>query len=150
MTDVRTSVSRAFVIVLVAAILLHAALLVPAILRALAATPPPDYDILDAAKVAAAGLATSAILFIGWRQHLRGATVLVLVLVASALLTPGAVLLVALMLANAYLVGRAVLRWLTPEATGDGVVPWTAALLTGYSLWIGVMAATAGLRVHFL
>ena len=150
MTDVRTSVSRAFVIVLVAAILLHAALLVPAILKALDATPPPDFDILEATGVAAAGLAASAILFVGWRQHLPGATALVLVLVASALLTPGAVLLVVLMLANAYVVGGAVLRWLAPDARGDRVVPWTAALLTGYSLWIGVMAATAGLRVHFL
>jgi hypothetical protein len=149
-TDVRTPVSRAFVIVLAVAILLHAALLAPAVLKALAATPPPDYDILEAAGIAAAGLAASAILFIGWRQHLRGATVLVLVLVASVLLTPGAVLLVALMLANAYLVGRAVLRWLASDTTGDRVVPWTVALLTGYSLWIGAMAATAGLKVHFL
>jgi hypothetical protein len=149
-TDVRTWLSRAFVFVLAAAILLHAALLVPAVLRALAATPPPDYDILEAAGVAAAGLAASAILFIGWRQHLRIATALVLTLVASALLTPGAVLLVALMLVNAYVVGRAVLRWIAPGEAGDRTVPWTVALLTGYSLWIGMMAVTIGLRVHFL
>ncbi|HSS69196.1 MAG TPA: glycosyltransferase family 39 protein [Casimicrobiaceae bacterium] len=150
MTDVRTPVSRAFVIVLAAAILLQAALLVPAVLKALAATPPPDYDILDAVKVAAAGLAASAILFIGWRRHLRIATALVLIVVAAALLTPGVVLLVALMLANAYVVGRAVLRWITPGDADDRAVPWTAALLVGYSLWIGVMAATAGIKVHFL
>jgi hypothetical protein len=149
-TGVRPLRSRIFAVVLVAAILVHAVLLVPAVEESLSAKTPTGYNALQMAAVVLAGLTVSAILFIGWRSGFRLATVAMLVIVGTALLTPGVVLLVALMLANAYVVGGRVLRWVGTKAEGYRAVPWIATLLVGSSIWIGVMAASASLEVHFL
>ena len=87
------------------------------------------------------------VLAVPFRRVYRMAAAGLVITVAAALLSPGVVATVALWLLSVTVLGRAVLRGLqldTAEA-GIGIV----AVLIGVVLWIGVIGATASLRIHF-
>lgn len=66
------------------------------------------------------------------------------VAVAIALMSPGVVAAVALLLLNASITGRGLARAVGADEHGRAVT-----MLLGLALWIGAIAATAALKVHF-
>lgn len=71
------------------------------------------------------------------------------ILVASALLTPAVTLVVGLQLLNAFVLGHHILTRKEP-ANGSADGPHVAvATLTGVSVWIGLIALTAPLKIHY-
>lgn len=106
-----------------------------------------DYEPAGFAWVALGALAIAAIAVVGPVRHMR-AVLLGLATVASAmLLTPGALAVVLLCLLSAYVLGVRVLRFL--HAGAELTLPPTVPLLAGVCIWIGLVAATAGLKMHF-
>ncbi len=71
-------------------------------------------------------------------------------LVASALLTPAVVLVVGLQLLNAFVLGDRVLARAQSRDPIAAAPHFAVATLAGVSIWIGIIAATASLKVHFL
>jgi hypothetical protein len=95
------------------------------------------------ARVVGLAAALMAIVVLRWPRHTTAAVTLACVIVAAALMTPAPVVTVALLFSAALLVGEA--------AAGRTDDPPSAAVATliGVSLWIGVFAVTARLRIHY-
>jgi hypothetical protein len=72
------------------------------------------------------------------------------ILVASALLTPAVTLAVGLQFLNAFVLGDRVLSRAGSREMPRRPTSFAIATLTGVSIWIGIIAATAPLQVHFL
>ncbi|MDQ6621451.1 MAG: glycosyltransferase family 39 protein [Pseudomonadota bacterium] len=79
------------------------------------------------------------------RRHASAASWMLVILTAIGLCGMGPVLAVGAWLLSAWLSGRRVLRWLdVPEGSA------CVAILLGLCLWIGVISATAAMKVHFM
>ncbi|MEO8754400.1 MAG: glycosyltransferase family 39 protein [Casimicrobiaceae bacterium] len=72
------------------------------------------------------------------------------ILVASALLTPAVTLVVGLQLLNAFVLGDRLLARVQSGRAATDATHVAVATLTGASIWIGIMAATAAFKVHFV
>ncbi len=135
---------RRDVVLLVLLGVLHAWLLVGGVTGALA-QHFAMYEPLPYLRIGLGSLATAAVVVgLGRRRPAAAALGLVL-LVAAALLTPGPVIVVALWLLNALVIGRLALRSLGLHDELRGPVP----VLTGVALWIGAIAATAAMKIHY-
>jgi hypothetical protein len=69
--------------------------------------------------------------------------------VSAMLLTPAVTLAVGALLLNAYVVGRRVLERREASSSALEAPHFVVATLTGISLWIGIIAITAPMRIHF-
>ena len=133
--------------VLTLALALHATLLAWLVFVLLDATPVWGLDLGEYAIVVFPALAGFTALMLVWGRHARGASVATAAIVATALFSPGTVATVALMLFNAWLVGDRALAW---AARDTARLPPPLAILAGFALWIGVMSATATMKVHIV
>jgi len=133
--------------VLALALALHGALLTWLVFVLLDATPVFGLDLGEYAIIVLPALAGFALLMLVWGRHARGASVAAVAIVAMTLFSPGTVTTVALMLFNAWLVGDRALAW---AARDTARLPPPLAILAGFALWIGVMSATATMKVHIV
>ncbi len=135
---------RATAGVLVALLAAHAALVAIAIARG---TPGP-VD-LSRYAVIAAGAAAFGLLSLRWPHRTASAALAGCVAVAAVVVGPAAAAVVALMLANAAVVGAAFIAWASRLRPVDILAQGLAMpTLAGMALWLGLMSATAGARVH--
>jgi Dolichyl-phosphate-mannose-protein mannosyltransferase len=150
--------SLTFTVLLAAALLLHGALVIWALQLAYAGLPP-KVDVSDIVAVTAVCLVVLWTLFYLWPRHVHTTAILGGSLVASALLTPGVVAVVAAMLLNAHVVGTRILAWVRRDGHDHlddhldndvaATLPPCINMLVGFAAWIGLIAITASMRVHF-
>jgi len=140
--------SRAFITVLVAAMLLHGAILLWAVGGALN-TLPEENAALETSAVAAVSIISFWILLKLWPALIRRIAAASGVLLACALTTPGAVVVVALMLFNSQLLGMRLIAWIRGDGVAEDTLPASVSTLVGISVWSGVMAITAATKVHY-
>jgi hypothetical protein len=111
------------------------------------ATSPEHYRPGQFVRVAALALTIFGVA-VGLRgRYTRAIACCGALLVASALMTPAVVLVVGLQLLNAFVVGDRVLTR-AGNASIDPPRP-VVAILTGVSLWIGLIDIAAPLKVHY-
>ena len=147
MKAVASNVSRVAFAAAIALIAAHAVLLYVAADRAFA-FKRSDYDPLEFAAVGFTTLLVAGGLFALFRDRVRAIALGLAVLLASTVLTPGAVAIVLLTMLNAHVVGTGGLR-LAQGARQWPAVPWTMTTLTGLTLGIGLISLTAAMKVHF-
>lgn len=144
--DARPGARRTWTAVVLLLLATHAVLLAWAAARALA-VERADYAPVGFASVALGALAVGTVAAAWPGRHLR-AVLLALAAVASAmLLTPGALAVVLLCLLSAHVLGLRLLRFL--HATEALALPPSIPLLAGLCVWIGLVGASAGLKMHF-
>ena len=135
---------------LAALLLVHMGLAGYAVARAWSGLAPAGDGFRPLVIVAAVTAAVLGCALLRWPWH--GSRIFVAAAVAAAVLVlrPGPVLVVALMLGNAFVVGERVLRgpWRQPRPTEPPELPIIVSMLAGLSVWIGVIAMTAALRLH--
>ena len=136
--------SRVVLAVIAALMLVHGVVLLRAADVALA-VERADYQPLDFAIVTLAALAIGIAALAAWRDRARAVFAALALLVAVAVLTPGAVAVLLLALLNAHLIGAGILRFVQAPAS----LPWTVPLLAGIAVWIGVLSATAAMKIHY-
>ena len=107
-----------------------------------------DYQPLEFAAVGFTALAVSWTLFALFRDRVRAIAIALAVLLAAAVLSPGAVAVVLLTMLNAHVVGTYALR-AVQGARPWAPMPWTITTLAGTALGIGLISATAAMKVHF-
>ena len=135
-------ISRVLGVLVVVALAAHALLVATRL-------PVPKYDFIEPGAAIAVSFVVFGALFIMWRRAARAIAVLGTLLVASALLTPGAVFLVALMMLNSYVVGDWLLGRVAARVTSSAGESMTIPLLVGCSVWLGAMSLTASLKLHY-
>jgi hypothetical protein len=139
--------SRLALAAAIALVAVHAGLLYVAADRAFA-FKRTDYDPLEFAAVGITMLLVAGASFAMFRDRVRAIALGLAVLLASTVLTPGAVAIVLLTMLNAHVVGAGALR-LAQGARPWPAVPWTMTTLTGLALGIGLISLTAAMKVHF-
>jgi len=140
--------TRAYLPWLAALLAIHAGIAAWAIAGALA-TPRPGYRIEEFAWVSLVSLTIFGAAFAVRGRYTRAIAWNGAILVAAMLLTPAVTLVVGLQLLNAFVLGHFVLvRARSPGAIADAR-HFAVATLLGVSLWIGLIAATSPLRVHY-
>jgi 4-amino-4-deoxy-L-arabinose transferase-like glycosyltransferase len=84
------------------------------------------------------------------RRHAKQLLALTGPLVATALLTPAVVLTVSLIMLSAFVLGEALLLGNDSRRSKETPrPPPTICILAGLSVWIGLMAATAAMKIHY-
>ena len=136
--------SRALLAAIAALMLVHGVVLLRAADVALA-VERADYQPLDFAIVTGAALAIAIAALAVWRDRSRAVFVVLALLVATAVLTPGAVTVVLLAMLNAHVIGARMLR----VAQAPASLPWTVPLLAGIVVWIAILSVTAAMKIHF-
>lgn len=147
MTPAAASMTRATLAAAVALVGAHLVLVVIAAQRAFA-FKRGDYEPLEFAAVGFTALVVTWILFTLYRDRVRAIGVALAVLLASAVLTPGAVLVVVLLVLNAHVVGTLALR-LAQGSRPWPAVPWFVTALAGLALSIGLISFTAAMKIHY-
>ena len=135
-------------ILFAAALLLHVALLLWSLAIAFEAIPP-TIGVGDTAVVVPLCLVLFWTMFALWPAYTRNIAAVSGLLVASALLTPGAVFVVGLILLNAHLVGARLFAWVRRDDNSSAALPASVTTLTGICAWIGVMSITASMKFHY-
>jgi hypothetical protein len=127
----------------------HAVLLVWAALRALG-VEREDYLAREFRLV---GITSFVVALVGLtlgRHHARAFAIACVAIAAAALLTPGAVAVVSLCLLSAHVLGMRLLRIVGGRAgTAYPAAPWPLPILIGIGIWIAMVTATGGLRIHY-
>ena len=115
----------------------------------------PDVPRLSWTKLAPAAAVGAGIVVVAlraFRNHVRKAIAIALLVAAFALVSIGAVAVVLLLMLSAHVVGRAVLEWVAAPGRADsqtGRPDDVLTLLTGACLWIALIGATIGLQIHY-
>ncbi len=140
---------RAYLPWLLLLLVAHAALLVWAALRPLG-IERKDYAPLDFVLVTAIAFAVALVALTVGRRHVRALAVAGVAIAAAALLTPGAVAVVLLCLLSAQVLGVRLLRFLGGrEGNAYPGAPWPLPVLIGIGVWIALVTAVGGLKIHF-
>jgi len=137
---------RAWTVVIILLVTAHAALLVWVAAHALA-VERANYAPWGFVWVAGGTLAIGAAAVMSARLHAATMVTGVAALASAVLLTPSAVAVLLLCLLSAYVLGLRILRFQRTDV--DSVLPWTIPLLIGLCVWIGLVGAAAGLKMHF-
>jgi Dolichyl-phosphate-mannose-protein mannosyltransferase len=139
--------TRAFTI-LIAAVLLHAAILIRTLPSAFNGLPEAK-ELGDTAVVVLVCLASFWTMLTLWPAYTRTVAALTGLLVASALLTPGVVAVVGLVLLNAHLTGARLISWADRGNSTYAALPASITTLIGFCVWLGLMSITASLKIHY-
>ena len=113
-------------------------------------TPPVDYRPDGFFRVTLVALAAFSAALAVRGRYTRAIAWNGAILVASALLTPAVTLVVGLQLLSAFVFGDRVLARVKAQGTAPDAPHFAIATLTGICLWIGIIAATAPFKVHFV
>jgi 4-amino-4-deoxy-L-arabinose transferase-like glycosyltransferase len=140
--------SRAFTVLLAAALLLHGAIVIWALQLAYAALPP-KFDASDIIAVTSLCLVVFWTMLTLWSRHAHAIAILGGLFVASVLSTPGVVAVVVIMLLNAHVVGARILAKVRQGDQAAAALPPSINILVGFAAWIGLMAITASMRIHY-
>jgi hypothetical protein len=125
----------------------HLVMLVVAAQRAFA-FQRSDYEPLEFAIVGFGTLLVAWTMFALARERVRAIGIGIAVLVASAVLSPGAVAVVTLFMLNAHVVGVYALRVVRGPRVWPAV-PWPLTTLAGVALGIGLISMTAAMKAHY-
>jgi len=112
-------------------------------------TPREGYRPHEFIRVTLYALAIFGTAFAVWGRHVRAIAWMGVMVVSAMLLTPAVTLAVGALLLNAYVVGRRVLERREPSSSALEAPHFAVATLTGISLWIGIIAIAAPMRIHF-
>ena len=138
--------ARLWIALAIVLLVVHAAL-VTTLVRKVMAVERADFDPWGFLWIALGSLAAGGLVVSLARQRAQAAMAGLALFASAVVLTPGATIVVLLCLLSAHVLGIRVLRFSRTDATR--VLPWTIPLLVGTSLWVGMIAATAGLKMHF-
>ena len=128
---------------------IHAGIVVWAIAEAYV-TPPSRYRPDGFFGVTLAALIVFGAAFAIRGRYTRAIAWNGAILVASAILTPAVTLVVGLQLLNAFVVGDRVLACVKPQGAAPEAPHFAITTLTGVCIWIGIIAITAPLKVHYV
>jgi hypothetical protein len=134
---------------LVLLLAIHGAVLIWAVSQAWV-TPPTYWRPEGFLGVTLAALACFGAAFAARGRYTRAIAWNGAILVASALLTPAVVLVVLLQLLNAFVLGVSVLALVKAQGDNPETQHFAVATLTGVAIWIGITAAAAPFKVHYL
>jgi 4-amino-4-deoxy-L-arabinose transferase-like glycosyltransferase len=135
-------------ILFLVALVLHGAILLWSLEIAYEAIPPV-VDVITTDLIVVSCLVAFWIMLTVWPDYTHAVGSISAVLVASALLTPGVVIVVALMFLNAYIVGARLLAWAHNDESTSFSSPASVVTLVGLCAWIGLMSATASMKLHY-
>lgn len=143
--------ARWFLLLLLIALGVHAALTGTLAIDVLASRPSDEPIVAELVKVVPLALFVSALLLWRFPRHVPAIVTVTIVIAAAALASPGAVLTVATMLLSAHVVGDRTMAWLG-RAGSDGRthLPPQTCVLIGACIWMGIIAAALPLRIHTL
>jgi Dolichyl-phosphate-mannose-protein mannosyltransferase len=142
--------ARAYVLLLAATLVASGALLIQTAMDLLSVQPPKEYRMREFIVAVVASLAIFWSVLTVRRAKVGSVLVLAGPVVATALLTPATVLVVACVFLSALVLGEIVLSWVAGRAADAQTHPAAdISMLAGISLWIGLIAAAAPLKVHY-
>jgi Dolichyl-phosphate-mannose-protein mannosyltransferase len=127
---------------------IHAGIVVWAVMGPLT-TPRSGFRPAGFIQVTLISLAFFGIAFAVRGRYTRSIAWSGAIVVASMLLTPAVTLVVGLQLLNSFVLGQHVLARANPPGASAEPPRFAVATLTGIALWIGLMCATASLKVHY-
>ena len=133
--------------VLIALLLAGHAILIASLASRVISVERSNYEPWPFVWVASAALFVGVIGIALARRHLRAMALCLATITAAAVLTPSALAVVLLCLLSAYVLGLRVIRFLRTQS--ERALPWTIPMLAGLCIWIGLVGATAALKMHF-
>jgi len=142
--------SRTQWLLLSVALAANALILAHVAIDLLNAEPPVTYRPRDFVIATLVSMAIFCTLLTLRRRHAKQLLALAGPVVATALLTPAVVLTVGFITLSAFVLGEALLLGNGSRRSEETPrLPATICILAGLSVWIGLMAATASMKIHY-